>query len=204
LTGRFTSAEALDPTCSYRARYLASLARTLDAFPWQSVILGSAWESGWLSRGYQTADAGNRHIASDGDLGVAYCVGAILGGLVVRGLQFFSRAAGLAGMPLLVGLACALFYAWLTGMQPPALRTCVALICVVGLRLSAKRWSSWQIWLCCIGAILFADPLAVLSDSLWLSIFAVAALIFWYQWRRCGCVALAMAQRLALGHLQLG
>jgi competence protein ComEC len=32
------------------------------------------------------------------------------------------------------------------------------------------------------GAILVADPLAVLSQSLWLSAFAVAGLIFWFQW----------------------
>lgn len=73
------------------------------------------------------------------------------------------------------------FYAGLTGMQPPALRTCVALAAGCALRLSGKRWSPWQLWVCCIGAILFADPLAVLSESLWLSAFAVAALIFWYQ-----------------------
>ncbi|MDT1832487.1 ComEC family protein, partial [Acinetobacter baumannii] len=50
------------------------------------------------------------------------------------------------------------------------------------LRLSGQRWTAWQMWLCCLGAILVADPLAVLSQSLWLSAFAVAGLIFWFQW----------------------
>jgi competence protein ComEC len=45
----------------------------------------------------------------------------------------------------------------------------------------ARRWSPWQIFCCCIAAILLADPLAMISESLWLSVFAVAALIFWYQ-----------------------
>ena len=91
-------------------------------------------------------------------------------------------------------------------MQPPALRTCVALIVGCALRLSGKRWSPWQLWLCCIGAILFADPLAALSESLWLSAFAVAALIFWYQLapmpggKRCWL----LRQSLALCHLQIG
>lgn len=208
LTGRFTSAEASDPTCSYRARYLASLERTLDAFPWQSVILGLGMgERLVVPRDIKRLmqETGTSHLMAISGLHIA--LGAILGGLVVRGLQFFFPCRWIGWrMPLLIGLGCALFYAWLTGMQPPALRTCVALSCVVGLRLSARRWSSWQIWLCCIGAILFADPLAVLSDSLWLSIFAVATLIFWYQlvplqrhtWRW------PWREGLALGHLQLG
>lgn len=208
LTGRFTSAEAVDPTCSYRARYLASLGRTLEAFPWQSVILGLGMGErlvvpGEIKRLMQ--ETGTSHLMAISGLHIA--LGAVLGGLLVRGLQFFFPCRWIGWrMPLLIGLACALFYAWLTGMQPPALRTCVALSGAVGLRLSGKRWSSWQIWLCCIGAILFADPLAVLSDSLWLSIFAVATLIFWYQlvplplrtWRW------PWREVLALGHLQLG
>lgn len=141
-------------------------------------------------------ETGTSHLMAISGLHIA--LGAILGGLVVRGLQFFFPCRWIGWrMPLLIGLGCALFYAWLTGMQPPAVRTCVALSCVVGLRLSARRWSSWQIWLCCIGAILFADPLAVLSDSLWLSIFAVATLIFWYQLGAAAAayVALAVARR---------
>ena len=85
-------------------------------------------------------------------------------------------------MPLLAGLAGAVGYAWLSGMQPPALRTCLGLAVCCALRLSGQRWTAWQVWLCCLGAILVADPLAVLSQSLWLSAFAVAGLIFWFQW----------------------
>ncbi|WP_204277764.1 ComEC/Rec2 family competence protein, partial [Enterobacter hormaechei] len=42
--------------------------------------------------------------------------------------------------------------------------------------------SAWQVWCSCIAAIIIIDPLAVLSQSLALSAFAVAALIFWFQW----------------------
>lgn len=48
--------------------------------------------------------------------------------------------------------------------------------------MSGRQWSPWQVWLTCVAAILVFDPLAVLSQSLALSAFAVAALIFWYQW----------------------
>lgn len=71
-----------------------------------------------------------------------------------------------------------LLYAWLTGMQPPALRTVVALAIWGMLKLSGRQWSGWDVWICCLAAILLMDPVAILSQSLWLSAAAVAALIF--------------------------
>ncbi len=50
------------------------------------------------------------------------------------------------------------------------------------LRVSGICCSGWQVWSLCIATILFFDPLAILSDSLWLSALAVAALLLWYQW----------------------
>ncbi|MFV9312732.1 ComEC family protein [Klebsiella oxytoca] len=208
LTGRFISAEVRERNCSVRARYLASLNQTLAELPWQSVMLG-------LGMGERLAipreikilmqETGTSHLMAISGLHIA--LGATLGWLLLRGLQFFLPCRWLGWRaPLLTGLASAIFYAWLTGMQPPALRTCVALIVGCALRLSGKRWSPWQLWLCCIGAILFADPLAALSESLWLSAFAVAALIFWYQLapmpggKRCWL----LRQSLALCHLQIG
>lgn len=67
-------------------------------------------------------------------------------------------------------------------MQPPALRTVVALAMWGMLKLSGRQWSGWDVWICCLAAILLMDPVAILSQSLWLSAAAVAALIFWYQW----------------------
>lgn len=81
-------------------------------------------------------------------------------------------------MPLIGGICCAAFYAWLTGMQPPALRTVVALAMWGMLKLSGRQWSGWDVWICCLAAILLMDPVAILSQSLWLSAAAVAALIF--------------------------
>ncbi|MBN0602563.1 ComEC/Rec2 family competence protein, partial [Pseudomonas aeruginosa] len=109
-------------------------------------------------------------------------------------------------LPLLAGLAGAVGYAWLTGMQPPALRTCVGLGMCCALRLSGQRWTAWQVWLCCLGAILVADPLAVLSQSLWLSAFAVAGLIFWFQWLPlpAGRWRWPWKTIIALVHLQAG
>lgn len=40
LTGRFLQASLIEPNCSLRAQYLASLQTTLQPYPWNAVILG--------------------------------------------------------------------------------------------------------------------------------------------------------------------
>ncbi|KLF17265.1 competence protein ComEC [Klebsiella aerogenes] len=208
LSGRFLNASSLDSRCSSRARYLDSLNRSLADYPWRTVMLG-------LGMGERLAvadeikrlmqDTGTSHLMAISGLHIA--LGASLGWLLVRGIQFFLPCRWIGWrIPLLVGLGCALFYAWLTGMQPPALRTCAALTAGCLLRLQARRWSPWQIFCCCIAAILLADPLAIISESLWLSVFAVAALIFWYQLaplRPYRCHS-PWRHLLALSHLQCG
>lgn len=91
-------------------------------------------------------------------------------------------------------------------MQPPALRTVVALAMWGMLKLSGRQWSGWDVWICCLAAILLMDPVAILSQSLWLSAAAVAALIFWYQWFPCPEWQLPPVLRavVSLIHLQLG
>lgn len=91
-------------------------------------------------------------------------------------------------------------------MQPPALRTMVALATWGMLKLSGRQWSGWDVWICCLAAILLMDPVAILSQSLWLSAAAVAALIFWYQWFPCPEWQLPPVLRavVSLIHLQLG
>lgn len=74
------------------------------------------------------------------------------------------------------------------------------------LKLSGRQWSGWDVWICCLAAILLMDPVAILSQSLWLSAAAVAALIFWYQWFPCPEWQLPPVLRavVSLIHLQLG
>ncbi|WP_312948839.1 ComEC family protein [Superficieibacter sp.] len=208
LSGRFIEATPLDARCSLRARYLASLTTTLAAYPWQQVILG-------LGMGERLAvsaevkklmqQTGTLHLMAISGLHIA--LGATLAWLLMRGFQFFLPCRLINWRaPLVVGLAGATFYAWLTGLQPPALRTVVGLAIWYALRLTGRQWSPWDIWLCCIAAILFYDPLAVLSQSLWLSAFAVAALIFWYQWMPLPAWSIPAPLRLLaeLIHLQAG
>ena len=208
LTGRIIHAEPLDVDCSLRARYLASLNASLATFSWREVMLA-------LGMGERAAVApeikllmqqtGTSHLMAISGLHIA--LGASLGWLLARALQFFLPCWLISWrLPLLASLACGLAYASLTGMQPPAQRTIIAAAIGCLLRLSGRRWTGWEIWLCCLAAILFLDPLAVLSDSLWLSAFAVAALIFWYQWvpLPAWCDARLTRWLASLIHLQMG
>ncbi|MER1405194.1 ComEC family protein [Enterobacter cloacae] len=184
LSGRFTRAEIIDERCSLRAHYLSSLHDTLSAYRWGAVILGLGMgERLDVPREIKTLmrETGTSHLMAISGLHIALAASIVW--LLARGIQFLLPCQWIRWqMPLLAGLFFAAFYAWLTGLQPPALRTVIALAVLAALRIGARQWSAWQVWCSCIAAILIVDPLAVLSQSLALSAFAVAALIFWYQW----------------------
>lgn len=122
-------------------------------------------------------ETGTMHLMAISGLHIALAASVIW--FLARGIQFFLPGRWIIWqIPLLAGLIFAAFYAWLTGLQPPALRTVIALVVLAVLKMSGRQWSPWQVWLTCVAAILVFDPLAVLSQSLALSAFAVAALIF--------------------------
>lgn len=184
LSGRFTQAKIVDENCSLRAQYLISLQQRLSAFHWGAVMLGLGMgERLEVPREIKDLmrDTGTLHLMAISGLHIALAASIVW--LLARGLQFLMPGHWIHWqIPLLAGLLFAAFYAWLTGLQPPALRTVIALAVLAALRIGARQWSPWQVWCCCIAAILISDPLAVLSQSLALSAFAVAALIFWFQW----------------------
>ena len=184
LSGRFTQAKIVDENCSLRAQYLMSLQHRLSTFHWGAVMLGLGMgERLEVPREIKDLmrDTGTLHLMAISGLHIALAASIVW--LLTRGLQFLMPGHWIHWqIPLLAGLLFAAFYAWLTGLQPPALRTVIALAVLAALRIGARQWSPWQVWWCCIAAILISDPLAVLSQSLALSAFAVAALIFWFQW----------------------
>ncbi|WP_312269009.1 ComEC family protein [Pseudescherichia sp.] len=208
VSGRFIHATPIDLRCDLRARYLSSLGATLAPYAWQPIMLGLGMgERAALSADVKALmrETGTAHLMAISGLHIA--LAASLGWLLMRGIQFFLPGNRISWrLPLLFGLTCAAYYAWLTGMQPPALRTVVSLAVWGALRLSGRQWSPWQVWLCCVAAILFIDPVAILSQSLGLSAFAVAALIFWYQWFPLPRLPGGRSVRsvLNLVHLQMG
>ncbi|MHC9002427.1 ComEC family protein [Enterobacter adelaidei] len=184
LSGRFTHAELVDGRCSLRAQYLISLQNRLSSYHWGAVILGLGMGER-LNVPQEIKDlmreTGTLHLMAISGLHIA--MAASIAWLLARGFQFLLPCHWVRWqMPLLAGVVFAAFYAWLTGLQPPALRTVTAITVLAALRIAARQWSPWQVWCSCVAAILISDPLAVLSQSLLLSAFAVAALIFWFQW----------------------
>ncbi len=129
LSGGIVAASALDARCSLRARYLTSLTRRLQTYPWRAVMLG-------LGMGERLSlpteikvlmqNTGTSHLMAISGLHIALAASLIM--LLLRGVQYILPGRWIGWrLPLLAGLAGAVGYAWLTGMQPPALRTCLGL-----------------------------------------------------------------------------
>lgn len=85
-------------------------------------------------------------------------------------------------LPWIISFTTALSYAWLSGMNPPALRAILIFGLYLIARLKGYTIGRWQSWLYVLSLLIFIDPLVILSNSFWLSCFAVASLIFLYQW----------------------
>ncbi|MBB1199904.1 ComEC family protein [Enterobacteriaceae bacterium 89] len=208
LTGRIVQAQLLEGRCSLRSRIVASVQQSLAAYRWGSVMLA-------LAVGEKSAvpaelklllqRTGTAHLLAISGLHVSLV--ALLGWFILRVLQGLLPCRWINWRaPLLGGLLLAMIYAWLSGFQPPAQRTLMAACCWLALRLLGRRWTPLEVWLCCVAAIIVIDPLAILSQSLWLSAFAVLTLIFWYQWGPTWrhVVGFWLRNLYGLVHLQLG
>lgn len=184
LTGKIIEASPIKQSCSLRDDYVSSLRKSTDAFTWQQVMLALAvGERASVAKEIKLLlqQTGTSHLMAISGLHISLV--AMIGWLLTRGAQWLLPGRWIDWrMPLYASFACGCLYAWLSGLQPPALRTIIAAGIWLWLKLNGRRWPSWDVWLCCVAAILIADPLAILAQSLWLSAFAVATLIFWYQW----------------------
>ena len=89
LTGRFLQASVIEPNCSLRAQYLASLQTTLQPYMWNAVILG-------LGMGERLSvpkeiknimrDTGTAHLMAISGLHIAFA--ALLAAGLIRGGSF--------------------------------------------------------------------------------------------------------------------
>ncbi len=208
LTGRILAAQPLHSACSWRQTVIDATRPYYQNLPWQAVISALAFGE----RGDMTTDitelwreTGTAHLMAISGMHIG--LAALFGWLLARATQSFFPAHWIGyRYPLFISLLMALLYTWLAGANPPAVRAMLALTLWCLLRLAGICCSGWQVWTICIATILFFDPLAILSDSLWLSALAVAALLFWYQWLPLP-VSLAQRKRwwwLQLLHLQIG
>lgn len=184
LTAQVKSAVILDQNCGWRQRMITHAENNIGTLRYKAVLLALAFgERAALEPALRILmlKTGIAHLMAISGLHVAMV--AILIWSLLRAMQFF-LPANLIGyrLPLIISWLGALGYVWLAGAHPPAVRTGLALTLWMLLRIRGIHCSSWQIWLWCIGLILVCDPLAVLSDSFWLSAMAVLCLIFWFEW----------------------
>ncbi|EEG9649926.1 DNA internalization-related competence protein ComEC/Rec2 [Salmonella enterica] len=115
LTGRFLQAKAINPECSLRGRYLASLRATLAPYPWQQVILALGMgERGAVSQEVKAVmrDTGTAHLMASSGLLFWYQWFPAPNGNFPRGLRWLLNLLHLqAGITLLLlPLQVALFH----------------------------------------------------------------------------------------------
>ena len=83
---------------------------------------------------------------------------------------------------LVLALSVAAAYAWLSGFAIPVQRALLAIGLLVATLLLKRRFSYIGYWLLLVGAMLLWQPFYLLSKSFWLSVLAMAA-ILWLLWR---------------------
>ncbi|WP_235895330.1 MULTISPECIES: ComEC family protein [Yersinia] len=184
LQGRMIHAQLLDARCNLRQQAIQTIEQQLEPYEQRKVLLALAFGERRQTETQFWAllrDTGTAHLMAISGLHIA--MAALFGGAVARCVQFFLPVSWIRPLfPLLVGWLIAMVYVWLAGANPPAVRAAIALTLWLLLRLMGISCSAWQVWLWALALILLSDPLAVLSDSFWLSCLAVFSLICWFYW----------------------
>lgn len=220
-------AELIQHSSSLRATWLTHIQQQTESLASQGLLLALAFgERAWLKETdwqlFQQTSTAHLIAISGLHIGLAFGLGfwiAKLGiGVFAWGQHHyaFSRMRAVVCSPFFakfIGLCVAVIYSFLAGFSLPTLRALLAICVLLVCQLARRHYTAWQLWWRVVALILIVDPLALLSDSFWLSIGAVASLIFWYkhfplsQWKIFAfCKKLPKGYRLliALLHLQIG
>ncbi|WP_145588202.1 ComEC family protein [Yersinia aldovae] len=184
LQGRIIKGELLDANCNARQRVISIVEQQLQGYAQRNIMLALAFgerrqlpKPVWENLRY----TGTAHLMAISGLHIA--LAALFGGMLARFIQLFLPVSLIGPrFPILVGWLLAMTYVWLAGANPPAIRAAIVLTLWLLLRLFGISCSARQVWLWALALILISDPLAVLSDSFWLSSLAVFSLICWFHW----------------------
>ena len=208
LTATVRNRQLLDARSSLRQQFIQRLQQKMPPMENTPVLIALAFgEKGFI----QAADklllqqTGIAHLVAISGLHIG--IAALFGWWLARGLQYLLPVKLIDyRFPLFVSGVFLLFYTWLSGGNAPALRAAFAVLMWILLRLFRVRCHPCQIWLWVVAMLLLVDPMNLLSDSFWLSCFAVGALVFWFQWVPLPAM-FQQAWYWALfrwGHLQVG
>lgn len=171
----------LNSECSKRQKVINNFIGLLSSLKNAGIVYGLMFgERALLPDGHShlLQQTGLTHLMAISGLhiGLAYCLGYI----IARGVQYVLPIRFVNPLlPVLLGLTLAFLYAWISGFAIPATRALFSLLLWVYIRSQSSLYFSWQWALWSIAGILLIDPLAILSDSFWLSSFAVLAILYW-------------------------
>lgn len=184
LVATINKATLLNPTINFRQTLVNQMLPYANLFKHGDILLALAFgERSRLTSEHKALlfQSGVAHLLAISGMHIMFV--AYLGYKLMRGLQLFlPKKLIYYSMPLLASFIIALCYGWLSGFNPPVIRALVALCFCVFLRLQKTVLSPWQIINRIIALLLFYDPLMMLSESFWLSCYAVICLIFIAQW----------------------
>nr|WP_318269182.1 DNA internalization-related competence protein ComEC/Rec2 [Pantoea agglomerans] len=184
LQGRILKQDAVSERCDGRWRFIVGHRDRTREMPsrgtLEALAFGIREEMSPQTR-QLLRDTGTAHLMAISGMHIA--LAASTGWMMARGVQFILPARFIGYLfPLIVSWLFAAVYTWLSGAQPPAARSLLALTLWALTRFAGVQLNSWQIWAFCIALLLVMDPLTVLSDSFWLSVLAVGMLLVWYHW----------------------
>ncbi|AOM40677.1 ComEC family protein [Xenorhabdus hominickii] len=184
LSGKILQAKLLNETCSVRQDFISKLAPEIQTLKHAGVALALTFgERKWLDKQTRLLlqQTGIAHLMAISGLHIA--MASLFGWSLARIAQFFfpTRWIGFR-FPLIMGWLTAMLYGWLSGWGIPAVRAILGLTLWIYLRCKSRFCFSWHWALWSAALILLFDPLAILSDSFWLSFTAVMALLFWFHW----------------------
>lgn len=173
--------EALKINCSIRQNTIHHYMGLINPLPNAGIIYGLMFGERGLLPTQQASllqSTGLTHLMAISGLhiGLAY----FLGFIIARGTQYFLPINYInEKIPILIGMFLAIFYGWVSGFAIPATRALFSLLLWIYISNKPANYSAWQWALWSIAGILLFDPLAILSDSFWLSSFAVLAILYW-------------------------
>lgn len=208
IEGKVLKSRLISADKNIRQRIISRTLMVIEHYQYADILLALTFgERGRISPHNKALliNTGTAHLMAISGLHIA--LSGLIGWVVARGLQFLLPTYYIGiGFPIIANLLVALGYVWLSGANPPAMRALFALFIWNYLRWKNRLWPSWSIWLSVLTLLLITDPLIVLSDSLWLSCFAVLSLLFLYHWlplriRKLNKIGLFFVQSL---YIQVG
>lgn len=167
LQGRILKQDAVSERCDGRWRFIVGHRDRTREMPsrgtLEALAFGIREEMSPQTR-QLLRDTGTAHLMAISGMHIA--LAASTGWMMARGVQFILPARFIGYLfPLIVSWLFAAVYTWLSGAQPPAARSLLALTLWALTRFAGVQLNSWQIWTFCIALLLVMDPLTVLSDA---------------------------------------